>query len=474
MRQTLDMASILSLTGKSTVSKILGLAKRLDEANIPYDANIYECLLSAYSKADDIDQAMALFDHMRNNNVRPTVKFFHNALQLASQFADPKLQAWILEEMERVGYNPKMRPVYGHMLTCMRNNGEIERAFDTLERMRLEGVTPTLHMYRQLVDMCVQFNHPDMAYDMLKGAAILDTFAGRYNYMYMNLLRSAALNSSHEIVKDMWKIAVLDHNIAPDEGLCHYVLHVAAHYGDSSLGSDVIRVIGKLGYPYKESHFAPLIEAFAATGDWKSTLKVLHLMRAAGITPSQGTARPIAYKLGKDVEAIRLARDSLAQLKKEDSLDILAFNLIIHSFAYNNEYEDAMETFGRAAELGVTIDLETIHAILDACIHAEEAVMGAKIFDKYAHGNLSPNATTLSKMVTLMCTQDNYEDAFKYLEQMKSMGFVPLRGCYYRLVKKLASNQDSRLAIALDDMKTCGYDVTAYLQEHLDRHAPRY
>ena len=183
---------------------------------------------------------------------------------------------------------------------------------------------------------------------------------------------------------------------------------------------------------------------------------------------------PIADKLGKDLEAVRLAQKALYQLKKESALDILAFNVVIHSFAYNGEFGDAMETFGRAAELGVTINLETIHAALDACIHAKEAIIGVKIFEKYVQGDLAPNATTMSKMVTLMCSQDDYEDAFKYLEQMKSMGFVPLRGCYYRLVKKLASKQDSRLQIALDDMKACGYELTSYVQVYLERHAPRY
>ena len=271
----------------------------------------------------------------------------------------------------------------------------------------------------------------------------------------------------------MWKIAVLDKGIKPDEGLCHYILHVAADHGDSALGSDVIRVIGKLGFPYKASHFAPLVEAFAMTGNWKSTLQVLHLMRKAGVIPTQETTRSIASKLGHDVDAVRIARTALDELKKENAVDILAFNVIIHAFAYNNQYADAMETFSKAAEMQVTINIETIHAVLDACIHAKEANVGIKVFNQYVmNGNKSIKAdsTTMSKMVTLMCTQDDYEDAFKYLELMKAMGLIPLRGCYYMLVKKLASHQDSRLSIALDEMKACGYEMSSFLQGHIDKH----
>ncbi|KAI9496660.1 hypothetical protein BDB00DRAFT_757936 [Zychaea mexicana] len=472
MRQSLDMSSIRTLSGRSTVEAITGLAQQLDKANVVYNAITYEYLLSAYAKADNPDQIMPLLARMYQTGVRPSLRFFHGALNLSARFAEARLQARILEEMKGAGYDIKTIAVYSYMIRCMRNNGEIERALDTVEAMRKENISLTLFICQQLMDMSIELNHPDIAYELLKEGVMLNFFTEHHHHIYMDLLRCAALNGSHVIVKDLWQV-VLDRNIVPDEGLCHYILHVAAEHGDSRLGSDVIRILGKAGFPYKESHFAPLVEAFAASGDWKSTLQVLDLMRKAGLTPTQETTRSIAFRLGKDTDAVRLARNALDDLQKENAIDILAFNLVIHAFAYNNQYEDAMETFRKASDMQVKIDIETIHSVLDACIHAEEVAAGVRIFNQYIHGDIKPNATTMSKMVTLMCTQDDYEDAFKYLESMKAMGLVPLRGCYYRLVKKLASHQDTRLSIALDEMKACGYQMTAFLQGHIDKHMPQ-
>ncbi|KAI7859369.1 hypothetical protein BDC45DRAFT_530614 [Circinella umbellata] len=474
MKEALELP-IVNNSGKLILDIIQGSIRKLKKAKIPLTATTYEYMLQAYANVSRIDRIMPLIAQMYRKGIQPSSNFFYHALKLASSPADPKLQASILEEMKKCGHDIKTAGVYSYLFRCMRNNGELERMIDTLDEMRKENVTPPLYIYRQFLDLCLEFNEPGIGYNLLKDAAILDSFAAHQKTMYMDLLRSGALMGLHPVVKDMWKIAVLDNDIKPDEGLCHYILHVAADHGDSALGSDVIRVIGKLGFPYKGSHFAPLVEAFATTGNWKSTLQVVHLMRKAGVIPTQETTRSIASKLGQDADAIRIARAALDELNKESAVDILAFNVIIHAFAYNNQYADAMETFSKATEMQVKINIETIHAVLDACIHAKEANVGIKVFNQYVMSgdkSIKPDATTMSKMVTLMCTQEDYEDAFKYLELMKKMGFVPLRGCYYMLVKKLATHQDSRLSIALEEMKVCGYQMSAFLQGHIDKHTP--
>lgn len=274
-------------------------------------------------------------------------------------------------------------------------------------------------------------------------------------------------------MKAAWQIAVNEKKLSPDEGLCQYVLQVAGRHGDSQLSIDVFRILGSLGFSYKESHFAALIESYTPSEDWRNMLKVLYIMRKTGVIPSRETARPIAYKLGRDTKAIRSARDAALQLHKEGALDIVAFNLIIHAFAFNNEAAEAFETFASAKDLDLPINIETIDSVLDACIHVKDAAMGVSIFNEYVRGEIIPTATTMSKMVTLLCTQDNYEDAFRYLEDTKSMGLVPLRGCYYRLIKKLAISGDARIDMALHDMKACGYDPGESLERYIERYMPQ-
>lgn len=252
----------------------------------------------------------------------------------------------------------------------------------------------------------------------------------------------------------------------PDEGLLLYVLNVAGKHNDPKLATDAIRIVGESGFPYKESHFMPLIEAFASTGDMKNTFKVFTAMRNVGVIPNKKTALPVVHKLGSDKNAIRQAR---AELDSAEEVDVSAFNLVIHALAHNKEYDEAISLFRDAERLGVKPNSETLDAALDVCIYRQDADLGKSIHEKLTNEGVKETVTTLSKMVTLMCTQEDYEDAFIYLEKMKQLGMTPLRGCYFKLVKTLSKAADSRLSLALDDMAAYGYPLSTHLTDYMER-----
>jgi pentatricopeptide repeat protein len=246
------------------------------------------------------------------------------------------------------------------------------------------------------------------------------------------------------------------------------MLDLAGKNGDPTMAGDVIRYIGQEGYPYRECHFVPLIDAFASTGDMKNTFQVFSAMRKVGVIPNKKTAIPIAYRLGKDKNAVRKAREALREIAENgQEVDISAFNLVIHSLAYNKEYDDAISLYARSKEFNVIPNDETLSAALDACIHCKDAELGVSIYQELLSKGVKASVSSLSKMVTLMCTQEDYDDAFKYLERMKKLNMVPLRGCYFKLVKTLSRANDPRLEMAIDDMKACGYQLSTHMDDFM-------
>lgn len=237
------------------------------------------------------------------------------------------------------------------------------------------------------------------------------------------------------------------------------------------MAADVIRLLGEEGYTFRECHFSPLIEAFASTGDIASTFKVFTAMRRLGIVPTKKAALPIARKLGADVNAIRKARSVLEDMAKTEGqeVDISAFNLIIHSFAFNRQFDEAFSIYARAKEFGVKPDTETLDATLDACIHCRDAELGITIYREELSRGVKASSTTLSKMVTLMCTQKDYEDAFTYLEKMKKLKMTPMRGCYFKLVKVLSAANDPRLDMAIKDMEAFGYNISSHMEDYMEK-----
>ncbi|GAA5794788.1 hypothetical protein HPULCUR_000135 [Helicostylum pulchrum] len=468
MFQVLDSAAAARKPSNSrTLSSILQLEQDLRQSGEQFNSETYEHILSAYAKSDE-DKSLELYERMVAEGIKPTRVYYHKALQLVAKSGDAVTQAKILHYMENDGYKPTSK-TYHLMLLCMRENAELERALDTFELMRRQNITPGLLTYLSVIDMAVNLHQPDIASQLLEQAEQLPTFREKDQIFYMHILRSASFHGFYEISKLNWKRAVNDCNFKPDEGVCLQVLNLAGEYGDPVLASDVIRVLGEEGYQFRECHFSPLIEAFASTGDMTSTFKVFIAMRKVGVIPTKKTAIPIAHKLGSDINAVRKARDSLLEMAKDQQVDTIAFNLIIHCFAYNKEYDEAVSIFARAKEFGVKPDSETLDAVLDACIHCKDASLGEMLYREQLSRGIKGTPSTMSKMVTLMCTQEDYEGAFKYLEKMKKLNMIPLRGCYFKLVKVLSAANDPRLPLAIEDMKAYGYDISSHMEDYMER-----
>ncbi|KAI8636369.1 hypothetical protein BD408DRAFT_355777 [Parasitella parasitica] len=469
MFRVLDDSAARHHGAGSTVTKVLQLANHLRANGVKLNNESYEHMLSAYAKQSDSSKAYSLLKQMEGEGLRPSRDYCQKSLELAAKIGDSILQAKILNAMERYGYS-KTTKTYYYMFLCMRQNLELERALETLELMKGRDMVPGLLSYLSMIDIALQLREPTIASDLLEEVEKLETFREKDKMLYMRLLRCAAVEGHYAPVVSSWKKAVIDCQYSPDEGLCLYVLDLAGKHSDPILAGDVIRIIGKLGFTYRECHFAPLIDAFASTGDIASTFKVFSTMREAGIIPNKKLALPVAYKIGRDVNAIYRARDILEDMSyRGEPVDVTAFNLVIHAFAFNRKYDEAISLYGQTKRLGVTPNNETLDATLDACIHCKDTELGTSIYQEFVTKGVKPSVTSLSKMVTLMCTREDYEDAFTYLERMKKLKMTPLRGCYFKLVKTLSRANDPRLEAALADMKAHGYSTSAHMNDFMER-----
>ncbi|KAF7724692.1 hypothetical protein EC973_000800 [Apophysomyces ossiformis] len=478
MTHLIALNSRVGVEPNTMLEQILEFTRELEERNIKFNHTVYLSLLIAYTRVDAKEEILSLFDRMDADNCKPSPEFFDKALhstknshwtQFSKRVLDMRFQAEILDKMQHFGIR-RTEKTYKVLFESMSNNYEPERALDTLEYMeRVDKVTPSLACYRSVIDLCIRSDEPTLAFQLLQKAARSSAFDIHEEHLRMSVLRCAALNDSYKIVKECWQTAVMTKKFRPDDGTIHHVLRIASRFKDSHLASDVVQTLDLLGYPYRESHFTLLMEAFASTTDVRKCFLLLNSMRKTGVTPNKNTAKAIAHRLAVDKNAVERAQVVLDSLAAEKSLDVVAFNVVIHALAYHGLFDDAISVYTKASQLNVEPTVETLDSVLDACIHAADVSTGVQVYEEEKKRGIRPTASTMSKMVTLICTQDCYEEAFKYLEEMKDMGLIPLRGCYYKLVKKLAFANDPRLDLAIEDMRACGYEPSSHLETYVEK-----
>jgi pentatricopeptide repeat protein len=251
----------------------------------------------------------------------------------------------------------------------------------------------------------------------------------------------------------------------PDHGTLTYLMHLAAKLGSPRLGTQVLEQMGNSDLQYHEHHLASLLQAFAMSGDLKGAFGMLQIIDSEGISTRKETALPIIHQLGTNVGSIEKAIQLLKELHSEGKgVHVAGFNGVLYAASRVKRIDMVKNTFALAPLFGIKPNVETYNCLLDASIYASDWQYGNEVWTLMQSTKVKPNSLSYSKMVVLCCTQDDYEDCFRYLEEMKYFKFAPPRGCYQQLIKKLAMAGDDRVHTAIEDMRAAGYIVPEQIE----------
>lgn len=280
-----------------------------------------------------------------------------------------------------------------------------------------------------------------------------------------------------------------------DEGACIDVLNVAARFGKPQLAAQVIVYLTEHRKVSLESHhLEPLLEAFIRDNDLKQAMNMLSIMRSTGLEVNVKTVTPIIEAIQTDIELIDKAYYALEALHSEGKpVDTVAFNAIIiacrdvrprskgvvgvnqedqgmtRRFISNADLHRAVETYKAAEKLDVKPDVHTFNALLNVCVAAQHRELGEQFWKEMKEKGIRPTIESYRRMIFLICSQisDDYEDAFIYLEEMKSQNMLPTPSIYERIIKKCVQHDDARAKIALEEMDNFGYRPSATLKDLL-------
>lgn len=207
-----------------------------------------------------------------------------------------------------------------------------------------------------------------------------------------------------------------------------------------------------------------MIEAFCKANRLKEAFEVLSLMRDTGIAPLPETTHPIFTHLKLDLDKLDDTWGILDAMKNEGkSVDIAAINVIVQASIFLGDIQRAIGSYKAAVDYGAKADADTFNLLLSACISFKHRSLGDYLLNEMKELGIKPNSRTFERMIVLCLTQTTYEDAFFYLEEMKSHKFLPPLGVYDTIIRKCVSVGDTRYKLALDEMKQCGYEGTESL-----------
>ncbi|KAG4430687.1 hypothetical protein IFR05_013839 [Cadophora sp. M221] len=384
----------------------------------------YDSLIRA--NADSMGSATSvrtLLEDMKEFGIAPDSGLYHGALQALAIHPDYILRAEIMQEMKErwLGLSPEG---WHSLVVGLIRDRQYEIAMDKLDEMHSDGITVQPWLYDIFMfQLCVKF---------------------------------------------IWKRRVETESLVLSDGMTVAVLNLAARHSDPELATAAIRILSGRRSALTAFHYEPLLNAYAGAGDLKTAFRVLVIMAKANIEPDTTTTRPLFLKLSASTELTQNAWSELESLVQDGhTIPVAAPNVVLEAYIQAGQFEQAVELYKSLHEICKSgPNTETFNVLLQGASRQARKDRSIFLASEMLALSIKPDMLTYDRLI-LACVkeQDDFEDAFRYLEEMVEVGAdQPGGGWWMRggtanvLIKRCVEANDVRAWSLLDEMAKRGID----------------
>jgi pentatricopeptide repeat protein len=375
-----------------------------------------------------------------------------------------------MENMKRD--NIALSSAFYDMIISGRSRLEPEHALRTLREMKAQGMLPIPNTYLSVIRAFCSLGDPNTVMQVLRDA---ERHIAIPVFGYFYAFESCTDNDNLEGALYCWNYFMRS-GINVHEGGCLAILRLAANAGDGSLAGDILRHLTQQKYKFTAVHFEPLFSALVNSDDM-AAFGVLDLMEKANIPISQDFVAAWTNRLATSKVMLDKGFGLLERIHKEGGeqggrkIHTALFNGLLIASLRLRDPERVASYFEQISKLNVTPNTDSYNALLDACKIAQQPTMAVDLLAEMRENNVPITRATYERIIAAFCgvpAGESYEEAFQYLEETKSAGYVPTESMYVMIVRKCARERDPRANIAMEEMETIGYTVGHNLRRYVE------
>ncbi|KAH9485324.1 Mitochondrial group I intron splicing factor CCM1 [Psilocybe cubensis] len=446
---------IMAAANQNRFSACLEAAAKMKAAGLRPDASIYNALMGLAARSDSWLFSWAIVDDMMKLGIEPTATTFAHLIY--AQRNRPYTNLWnAYDLLNQLGIQ-LTPPVYTSIIETYAAESNVEMMLRVFFAMKERGLIPELAAAQTLVSTLATTGHSRLAIEV---ANYFEEASTRQlePKVWLECLTSSVDKLYEDGVLTCWPRVVDELNVLPPEGVCVGALNTAARAGLPELATDVLRVLKLAEIEWQEYHFAALIEAFCRNNQLKEALITLSIMRQNDIEPLESTTSFIYDIVKQDVDSLDLAWGLVDEIKESGSgLDIEALKVVLKAAVFLGDLQRAVGIYKAIPNYNLTPDLAIFNLLFQGCITAQHRQLGDLLLADMKAAKIEPNKETFEKLIYLALTQETYEDAFFYLEEMKAAKHLPPRKIYIALGDKCTEAQDPRADMVWQELRECGY-----------------
>lgn len=364
------------------------------------------------------------------------------------------LRCRILEELRQRWFS-LTNDGWNHLVAGIIKDRQLEVALDLLDQMHKQGTNIHAWVYDLMLYTLCSAEEFDLAVDLMQrriSSGELYTSAT----LWYHLLDTASRSLHHRATLFAFRARVESSYLNPSTGMCTNILSTAARHGDTHLATSVLRILGRRsGNPIQLHHYEALLEAYMAANDLRTGLTLLTIMMTAGHTPTEASTRPVFIYLRQLPTLPATALAILQELREQNrQIPIQAINVVMEAYLYHRDLASALSLYKTLNTFGAPLKptTATFNLFFRGCTQAARKDLAMFLVAEMVALKVAPDALTYDRLI-LVClnSEDSIEDAWRYFEEMRGLGWLPRDGTAVALARRGCERMDRRVWSLVDD-----------------------
>ncbi|POS86796.1 hypothetical protein EPUL_001754 [Erysiphe pulchra] len=384
----------------------------------------YAALIRANASAywGSAESVKDLLTEMDKLGIIKDSQVYHNVLLALAIHPDYLLRMEILDGMKKSWINLSSDDLHYLVIGLLRER-QYEVALNKIEEMLQDNIDVKPWLLDIFMYQLCESEEYDEVFSLLKFR--WDHSRNEIRSEVWHFLMDSFGKGLHlEGLRFIWRHRVQLGYLIPSDGMLSAVLNTAARHADPYLATSAASILSTRSAldPY---HYEALIEAYAKSKDLKSAFRALCIMAKAGLNPDASNTRPLLACLSSDRKLPSLAWDVLTDIYSDgQTITITAINVILEASASHLNVDEAMLMYKKIHTICSGPNTATFNHILQAL---SKTVIPSKkeamfLASEMKSLGIKPDKLTYDRLILVCIREKDYEDAFRYLDEMIKEG----------------------------------------------------
>ncbi|XP_023750370.1 pentatricopeptide repeat-containing protein At5g50280, chloroplastic [Lactuca sativa] len=284
-------ALIKSFCDEGLKKEALIIQLEMEKKGIASNAIIYNTIMNAYSKSNQIQEAEGLFAEMKSKGIQPTTASYNILIDAYSRRMQPEVIEKLMIEMEQTGLHPDVKS-FTCLISAYGRQKSSDLAANAFLKMKKFGIKPTSHSYTALIhaySITGWHEKADLTFQNMLREGVKPSIE-----TYTALLDAFRRVGDAESLTRIWKNMIRD-RIEGTRVTFNILVDGFAKKGMYSEARDVIFEFGKIGLHPSVMTYNMLINAYARGGRESNLPQLLKEMAVLKLKPDSITYSTMIY-----------------------------------------------------------------------------------------------------------------------------------------------------------------------------------